>query len=342
MSRVASRCWVGARIEGMTNDPAAFYLRAAQANPLPEGRGASGYFSRPEETLDPNLFDGDQMKPAVREHILAAFFAWAEQHHLRSAEWWLHAWIAGSAVTYQWSADRGNGDIDVLFTVDLGKFAKANPEFNILGGSNSLAEQLNESMYSSLWPGTSLTTFGNRVYEVTYYDAPGLNTAEHAYAAYDLTDDRWSIRPPVLPADPKGLYPQAWYDRADSDRSTAAGLSERYKASVAALGATTPGSPEWLNSGSELGLVMAHAHSLLDDIHLGRAEAFTDRGRGYGDWHNFRWQAAKQSGAVDALRAISAAHEAARQDQETLLYGKPLEGSQALLIRAAAMHGNRP
>jgi hypothetical protein len=42
-------------------------------------------------------------------------------------------WLAGSAVSYQWSAAREPGDLDVLIGVDYIQFRKAHPEYKRTG-----------------------------------------------------------------------------------------------------------------------------------------------------------------------------------------------------------------
>jgi hypothetical protein len=43
---------------------------------------------------------------------------------------------------------------------------------------------------------------------------------------------------------------------------------------------------------------------LFDSLHLGRKHAFSNQGEGYGDFYNFQWQSAKESGIVNALNEI--------------------------------------
>src|SRR4051812_3164156 len=90
--------------------------------------GQSGYFSTPSDRLDPNLFTGDVIKPEVRHHILSVFFNYMSKYH--NARNWCTVWLAGSGISYQWDADRGNGDLDVLIGVDWVKFYTANPDYH--------------------------------------------------------------------------------------------------------------------------------------------------------------------------------------------------------------------
>jgi len=326
----------------MTSDYS-FYRRAAAASPEPslEG-GASGYFSAPADTLDPNLFNGERMKPEVRARIMVRLFEWLEANGFNGDHNWLHAWVAGSGVTYQWAASRGNGDLDVLFGIDFTKFLAANPDWHGTP-ETELAMHVNSRLKEDLWPLTAKTKFGSGHYEVTYFLNPGTGTDIrniNAYAAYDLVNDKWSIRPPELPADPRTLYPHEWFDVADYDRAAADGLSSRYKALTARLSGAQEGSAAWHNAGADLHQVIAQASALFDDIHLGRRGAFAPQGHGYGDYRNFRWQQGKATGAVQALNAIATVGRQARAGEETEMYGAPIDPAEVVLARAALFHQN--
>src|SRR5690242_10497157 len=91
--------------------------------------GASGYFSRPQLMLDPQLFEGNQLHPHVRQAILDMFYNYMSSHY-HNPERWTMLWLAGSGIGYQWNADRGNGDLDVLFGIDYNRFVQSNPAFS--------------------------------------------------------------------------------------------------------------------------------------------------------------------------------------------------------------------
>src|SRR5690349_8524935 len=93
--------------------------------------GASGYFSRPQHILDPQLFDGTELKPSVREQILEPFFSHMETM-AKNPRNWIMLWLAGSGITYQWAANRGNGDLDVMLGFDFGKFVTDNPDYGYI------------------------------------------------------------------------------------------------------------------------------------------------------------------------------------------------------------------
>lgn len=275
---------------------------------LPEGK--SSYFSVPSHGLDPALFAAEYLKPRVSRWIWSTIkeFLTAEMH-MTHTEKWLHVWLAGSGVTYQWDADRGNGDLDVLIGVSFKKFAEANPKYKGLP-EVQVAEWLNQEMKDELWPKTAHKDFSGQTYEVTFYWNPGVEadiTVINPYAAYDVLADKWKVRPPKLPADPSTLYPRSFFTGADNDLKQASEIYVAYHQSG--------GSPRY----AEL------AKGLLESIHGGRKAAFEPGGKGYGDFANFRWQSAKKNGIIAGLTQLVQDHAGG---------GPKPEGADILLTRA--------
>jgi hypothetical protein len=323
-----------------------FFEQAQAGKPGPTtAGGASGYFSAPDSGLDPNLFDGMKMKDEVRAFASGKLVNGLQRvfHGTNIQSSWLNIWIAGSGVTYQWNASRGNGDLDVLFSMDVSAFEQANAGWRGVP-EGELASMVNEGLKTQLWPLTSQTRFGNQVYEVTFFWNPGTGsdiTNIHPYAAYDVVTDRFSVPPPQLPADPRSLYPDSWYVSVSSDREAAETLSASYNHGLGMLSSAIPGSAEHHNGGARLNLVVQQATNLFNDIHLGRRDAFGPQGHGYGDFANFRWQSAKESGAVQALAAIANVGAEARNAEETELYGQPIDSADVVYRRAASQYRDR-
>jgi hypothetical protein len=249
---------------------------------------SSGYFSSPSEGLDPDLFDGDILKEDVRTGLLNLLYSDLEDGVGFKEPWdWAKAWLAGSGITYQW----GNGDLDVLFGADFPMFLEDNPQFPRLS-MREVADYTNQIMRASQWPKTRHVSIGGskKKYEITFFWNPttGMSIdSVHPYAAYSLTGSGWVVRPPDLPHDPHNLYPRHWYDLTDADYRNARTIQDLY-------GKGASGKVQGANA----------AKALWRDIHEGRKQAFSDTGAGYGDFHNFRWQRAKETGAVDILRHI--------------------------------------
>lgn len=329
-----------------------FYLKRlssqnAESLSHPEA-GASGYFSEPAHELDPHLFDGERIRDNVRTFVNSKLINWFNNETgLKGARNWLHVWIAGSGVTYQWQASRGNGDLDVLFGVDWVKFRQMNDDETgnsvmAIDSEDEMADIVNTELKASLWPETAEQNLNGQIYEVTFYWNPGTGTNIkniHPYAAYDLTTNTWSVRPPKLAQDPATLYPQDWKAEAGQDLTQANALLDRYNKSLNSLNASTEGSPGWHNATSELRLIADQAKVLFDDIHLGRKAAFQEGGKGYGDWTNFRWQSAKNSGAIQKLHTLASIDVEAKHAQEENTYGAQIKNARQALTEA--MMANR-
>jgi hypothetical protein len=247
-------------------------------------------------------------------------------------------WLAGSGISYQWAGDRGNGDLDVLFGIDYPEFCQSNPAFQGMP-EDEFADLLNTDLKKTLWPRTATTDFNGQTYEVTYYLNPGTTAGSiqgiHPYAAYNLTSDRWDIRPPSLPSNPRDLYPAEWWKHIDAEQGHARVLVDRYTKLRSMMSSAHPNSATFKNLITSQKIVVEQAKALFDDIHLGRKAAFGPGGEGYGDYANFRWQAHKESGTVQALNTLATVDVEARKAEETDLYGAPLDDAATALAKAA-------
>jgi hypothetical protein len=252
---------------------------------------ASGYFSSPSDELDPALFDGVHLKDGVRTGLLNVLYSGLENEVGFQEPWnWVTAWVAGSGVSYQWDADRGNGDLDVLFGADFTRFLQDNPQFPRLTMAE-VSEYTNQILKAKLWPKTSHYDMGGKAFEVTFFWNPTTGTSIesiHPYAAYDLVHDSWVVTPPELPQDPHSLYPQHWFEQGDRDAEAVKQLKAFH------------------DTGGVTGRLTSQrsARFYWDKIHGGRKQAFSDIGSGYGDFHNFRWQHLKSTGAMETLRGL--------------------------------------
>jgi hypothetical protein len=277
---------------------------------------AGGYFASPSSNLDPALFDGDALRPDVRHIILTQLYSGLQDIGLRKPEEWVQAWLTGSAASFQW----GNGDLDVIFNAHLVDFLQANPQFPRLS-VREVANYVDDLLRKTIWPRTSNFNINGETFEITFFwnASTGLDIRNiHPYAAYNLNNDEWDVRPPELPEDPHVLYPREWYDIADADAKQAHAIDRM----------ASQGPSGKLSAWSA-------ATTMWESIHGGRHAAFSDTGRGYGDIHNFRWQAAKSSGSVDILRRlVSDAEEYKRAEQERL-YGMALPEPADIITRAA-------
>ena len=296
------------------------------AQPVLVQGSATSYFSKPEETLDPKLFDGNHLKGWVRNGILHLLFDFLKEEY-RHPDLWAHVWIAGSGVSYQWSAAREPGDLDVLIGVDYLQFRKANPEY--LGLSDvEISKMLNEDFRNNLQPDTE----NWNGFEVTFYVNPGATDIKtiNPYAAYDLTHDEWTVTPKQISAP----HEKVWDVSAQRDLSMASDIVMRYSQAHSELSSATNDAAR-RNAETKLQASLIQGTALYNEIHEGRKLAFREGGEGYTDFYNYRWQAGKKYGTVPALRKMSEYWSAykAQQTQET--YGIELPDTQTLIRRAA-------
>lgn len=314
--------------------------RAASASPLVMA-GSSGYFARRAQGLDPALFQGDRLRPEVRRLVLATLYRfWAQHYHAPQS--WSTAWIAGSGVTTAWNADReaggAPGDLDVLIGVHYPAFFAHNPRY--AGNSEvSLAAHFNQELHDGLWGSTDHTVINGSVYELTYYVNPGGSdiTAINPYAAYNVSDDSWTVHPVAVPDD----FSAAYFNNIDRqkvqyDQQEAIGILGSYNMLLNEFGDLVSGSPQWVNKASALHDVVRRGAALFDEIHDGRHVAFAPGGRGYFDPANYRWQAGKGNGTVPAMRALKQLDQAAHRD-----IGAVCSNPDHLLLLAALANGGQ-
>lgn len=276
--------------------------------------GASSYFSAPETRLDPNLFGpNERMRASVRTQITTTLYSFW-RGRLSSPESWSALYLAGSGASYQWSADRSDGDgrpgdLDVLIAVDWVRFYMHQTDPWTRSSPEEWAEAINADLHAELWPRTANTVIGGHFYELTYYvnAATGPIQAILPYAAYDITSDTWTVRPDRHPVHPQN---RADYAAVHDDYIAAQDLIARYDAAhekVLAVHRRTPAhDANLLNAQTELSVVVRDAKALLDDIHGARNTAFSEHGEGYASNENFRWQFAKQNGVINALQVMTA------------------------------------
>ena len=151
------------------------------------------------------------------------------------------------------------------------------------------------------------------------------------YAAYNLTTDEWTVRPPEGDA---FNHPDAFYKHAESEAAGARQIVDTYNSLANQAKAMAPGSPGWHNTMRQAELLVSQASTLYDSIHLGRKQAFAPGGSGYGDYYNFRWQYHKKQGTAQALHGVAAAHKAAHEDYSATVYGGPIDAADVALRRA--------
>ncbi|WPH58882.1 hypothetical protein SEA_LUCKYSOCKE_186 [Streptomyces phage LuckySocke] len=307
---------------------------------LEEHVGASGYFSQPAMILDPQLFEGTELRFDVRSRILSLLFDYLSDRYSGAAEWTM-AWLAGSGISYQWAADRGNGDLDVLLGIDYTKFVDANPAFSGMDRYD-ISYIFNDDLRNNLWPQTAMVTFNRgdeRAYEITYYLNFDTEMYDDSikdirpYAAYNLTENHWTVEPE---SNPVRDIPEEYERQANANRMAAEELVRFYDMHRHTLTTEQPHSPRWHNAMTHMRVVAGEARALFDQIHTNRKQAFNAQGEGYHDFYNYQWQAAKRDGIVNKLNQIAQAADMEQEFADTQLYGAKIETDPRRLLNAAA------
>lgn len=309
---------------------------------------ATSYFSEHAETLDPTLFDGNRLKPEVRLWMLRLIHTVLSESPLKSAlsgsflhpESWVRIWVAGSGVSYQWQA---NGDLDLMVGVDFVQLRRANPAYAGLTDSEITAA-LNQLFFDELSTPLGEFPFNTQdvTYEVTAYVNRGVGNRRddiktiNPYAAYDVTEDEWA----VVPTRGATTLNPAWEMTAERDRQFAADLVDEYSSALRQVQAATNPAHR-ANAESRLQRIMDAAAGLYEELHDGRRSAFGPAGAGYADFNNYRWQAGKRNGVVQASRKIREYLKDARDQAEFETYGVELPDTDTL-VRRSAMYRAAP
>lgn len=296
----------------------------------------SSYFSKPSDHLDPALFNGTHLISDLRLPLVKAAIAELENAGLNSPASWLYMWLTGSAISYQWAADRGNGDLDVQLGVDYDSFLHHNPAYHSID-PYMMSDMINRLLRENLWPKMSSAILNGKTFEVTYFwntMASSDISMIHPYAAYDLLKDEWVVQPPHVSEDPRAAFPDSWYEMTGHDTNGAQALSQGHAAALQALQSAVTGSAEHINARTQLNLIHARATAMFSDIHEGRRQAFSMGGKGYWDYHNFRWQVAKDRGTVDTLYTLIHQMDSDLINNDTELYGGPIKSAPEALEEA--------
>lgn len=296
--------------------------------------GASGYFSKPQATLDPALFDGDVIRPEVRVHVVMTLLRFWRRQGFREPERWATVWLAGSGISYQWAGDRGNGDLDTIIGIDWPVFYQCNSQW-VHTDIDETTEFIDNQLRSKLWPRTAHTVFGGKTFELTYYvnqDASDIRNI-HPYAAYNLTTGSWTVRPSEHTAYEDDPGTPTWRSYAAADLEQARAIRNAIIEARSRVEYT--GSAQWVNVMSVLARNVAYGIQLMNEIHGSRRMAFAPGGKGYWDFNNWRWQMAKKNGIVAVLGALEHINQDAVETAERRLYGQTLTPADQLTIRAA-------
>lgn len=299
---------------------------AAKAVPVNIEPSQTSYFSKPEVGLDPRIFRDGKLIPAVRSSILTSLFNYLTSKYQGPYDW-TYAWLAGSGVSHQWAAKRDPGDLDCLVGIEYNQFRKANQKYAGLS-DKEISSMFNDGFRQDLWPETA--NFMDS-YELTFYVNVKTDiTKIKPYAAYSLINDNWVVEPTI--DEPK--IGKDWFIGIEKDKSMASEIIARYATALNAVNhATNPALR--INAERALKLAVDQASALYEDIHQGRKLAFSETGQGYLDYNNYRWQAGKESGIVQALGRLKEISDMSARDFSAATYGIELPNVSTLIRRAA-------
>ena len=298
---------------------------AKQAIPVALEPSETSYFSAPGAGLDPRLFRDNKFVPSVRSAILRILFDHLRNHYY-NPEGYTSVWIAGSGVSYQWTAARTPADLDCLVGINYLMFRQSNPEYKALS-DKQIADMFNEDFRKDLHPATS--NFLD-AYELTFFVNVKSDIRQiKPYAAYSLTNDDWTVQPEVK-APPRNKMVE---QKVARDVSMTTDILSRYSAALTAIG-SAPTDTARRNAEAALKLAVEQGVALFDEIHKGRTYAFSPSGLGYTDPSNYRWQAGKEAGSIQALRKLKDIATKSKKDFEAQTYGMQLPDVNTLIRRA--------
>jgi hypothetical protein len=296
----------------------------AQAHPVSVEPSETSYFSAPGAGLDPRLIQSGKVNAVVRSSILRILFEHLARHYY-SPEAYVHVWLAGSGISYQWTAARNPADLDCLVGVNYLLFRQANPDYKALS-DKEIAAMFNENFRKDVHPNTN--NFLN-AFELTFYVNvnPDIKALK-PYAAYSLTNDDWVVTPEMK----KPPVNKAWDQIVLRDTSMTNDILSRYTKALTELGSATTDTAR-RNAEAALKLAVEQGAAVFDAIHQGRSSAFSPSGQGYMDAANYRWQAGKASGTIQALKKLKDISTKSRKAFESETYGMELPDASTLIRR---------
>lgn len=260
---------------------------------------SSGIFA-PTTGLDSRLFDGHhRLRPATASAIMERLDRCLRtESGLTGSEWqeYLRVYLAGGSAS-EWAGNRPNDaaqDLDVLIGVDYARIRARCRDW--AGGltdadidarlNTALRAHFNDADWHPDFGGAwSLTGYVNpRAYDIRVIKP---------YAAWDLSDARWAVRPPHLPE----------HTLADFDPAVIAQAR-----AVAAEARAILKMPEPLRT--------REATALWERLHAERRQAFSDAGTGWTDPGNVaeKWIAYAPGNILGKIRELALVKTAASQD----------------------------
>lgn len=229
---------------------------------MPSGR----YWGPNSEQNDQRLFDGDHLRPEIRQDILGRLNHFFDDQGYADWREWAKVYFAGSEAA-KWAPF--NGDFDIIIGINWPEFREANPQH---GDESDI--QAATAMTDGLWKHANVDGYyfhldgGKKVgpFDRTFFVNPLAWDIRklHPYAAYDVTDDRWAVEPLKVPKDwSAASLPSSYWEYADA-----------LVKEIDAIGKLPPEERARM------------AQNLWEEIHTHRSDAFSDGGKGMFDISN--------------------------------------------------------
>lgn len=250
----------------------------------------------PTYGLDTRLFDGDKLRPEVRASVIRQFTEFCERHGYREWPRWAKIVFFGSEAS-EWTAPDRHGNNDFDLSIGLFYFMfRLHYHPDLYASDEDIAARFTQEMHAELndpqhrFPGVE------GVYDQTWFaNLKGWDIAEiRPYAAYDVVEDEWIVRPPHLP------------DWSMKDFPEGPGLAEEVRGIVeAAEGILAMPEPYRTQNGA----------AFWEFVHANRSNAFGPEGEGWWDPRNVIEKALDQKGLMQRLFEC---HRRATEDPTSL------------------------
>jgi hypothetical protein len=261
------------------------YVRTGQRTPTKRLFG-------PTYGLDRRLFEGEHLKGDVRRYILETLADFWKGPYGVDWDEWARVYLAGSEAS-EWTSPNleGNNDFDVLIGVDYEKFrghmSRTDPSqlmtnAEITDRFNEQFKKLNAQTAHVTFPvdGVMVGPFENTWYcNADSYDIRRIKP----YAAYNVSEDEWAVKPPHLPSWDISKFPEGPALVAEC-RAVAA-----YVRAILNL-------PEPYRT--------QQGYALWHHLHSDRSRAFSENGEGWYDPGNVIEKWLDQSGLWEKLVQI--------------------------------------
>jgi hypothetical protein len=243
--------------------------------------------------LDHRLFDEQHnLRPDVRKYILETLNSFWQPTYGINWDQWARVYFAGSEAS-EWTSEtlEGNNDFDILIGVDYDAFRRnGSRKFDAHKTDLQITDQLNEGLRNGLNPRTAnamIMVDGQLTgpWDNTWYVNPHSYDIRdiRPYAAYDVTNNRWAVKPPHLPEWSTKAFPEG------------KGLEREIRGILdMAKGILAMPEPYRTQNG----------RALWEFVHSNRSDAFGPQGEGWYDPRNVIEKALDQAGLMQQLWAL--------------------------------------